>query len=393
MRKISADLIFPISQPPVKNGIIMLDNNNIVADIINPGKINYEIPDVEKFKGFICPGFINTHCHLELSFLKNKITGKKGLNDFILAVQQLKKGNIDVIQEAIVLADKEMFNNGIKAVGDISNNNLSFSLKKNSKIIYHTFIEVFGSDPDCAEKVFGKALKLSAEISGSSSISIVPHSPYSVSKELFDKIRIHAIKNNSILCMHNQESDDENNFFRNKTGGIDNRMKLLGIINTSFKPTGLNSLPSVAQFLPKENPFLLVHNTVSTAYDIAFAINYFKNPCWCFCPNSNLFIENKLPDFNLFLNLEDHITVGTDSLASNKSLSVLEELKIIQFSLPSIELNTLLKWGTINGAAFLNLQNSLGSIKKGKNPGINLIENIDLLNIKLSEKSSVKVLA
>ncbi len=393
MRKIAADYIFPIAQSPIAKGIIILDENNVVVDIINPETMDYDIQDVKKYKGFICPGFINTHCHLELSYLKNRILENTGLHNFIMEVQRLKKENEEVIQEAIVLADKEMYNNGIKAVGDISNSNHSFSIKKNSNIVYHTFIEVFGSDPDYADAIFSKALKLVKQYSVNDSISIVPHSPYAVSKELFNKIKLLAKENKSILCMHNQENNDENNFFIDNTGNIEKRMKQLGIKNSSFNATGLNSLPSVAEYLPKENPLLLVHNTVSNANDIAFAENYFKNPWWCFCPKSNIYIENKLPNLPFFLNNQNNTTIGTDSLASNKTLSVLEELKTIQFNIPSIELNTLFKWGTYNGAVFLNLQDTLGTIEKNKKPGINLIEKVDLLNIKLSEKSSIRVLA
>jgi aminodeoxyfutalosine deaminase len=392
MRKISADYIFPISQPPIYKGIILLNNENIVIDVIDPYKINYEIQDVERYCGFICSGFINTHCHLELSYLKDKIQKEKGLHEFILAIEQLKNEDSNIIEEALFLADTEMLNNGIKAVGDISNNNYSFLTKKNSQIVYHTFIEVFGSHPKNAALIFNNALKLAKEYFNDKAISIVPHSPYSVSKELFDKIKTHALENNSLLCMHNQENEDENVYFRSKEGMIEKRMQVFGIENNSFKSTGSNSLPSVAEYLPSENTILLVHNTVSNADDIAFAVDYFKNPWWCFCPNSNLFIENILPDFQIFLKNNNNITIGTDSLASNTSLSILEELKTIHFNMPSIELNTLLKWGTFNGAAFLNLGKYLGSIEKGKNPGINLIENVDLLNIKLLKKSSVKVL-
>lgn len=392
MRKISADLIFLVSQPPISKGIIILDDNNTIMDILDEQVVDYEIQNVEKYQGFICPGFINTHCHLELSYLKNRISEKIGLHNFILEIHKKRKEDIEIIKEASVIADKEMYDNGIKAVGDISNNNLSFSIKDCSKLVYHTFIEVYGSDPDSAELVFNKAINLFNEFSDINFVSIVPHSPYSVSKKLLYKIKEHACENNSILCMHNQENEDENIFFRGYNGNIGKRLKLYGIEDNSIAPTGLNSLASVAEYLPESNSILLVHNTVSKAQDIEFAVEYFKDLWWCFCANSNSFLENKLPDIRLFLNNENNITIGTDSLASNKSLSILDELKTIQFNLPSVDLKTLIKWGTFNGAAFLKLQNMLGSIEKGKKPGINLIENVDLLNVKLLENSRVRVL-
>ena len=391
MKKISSDYLFPINQAPIFRGILILDDQNTVLDIINPEVVDYTVQDVKIYKGFICPGFVNTHCHLELSYLKNQILENTGLHNFIIEVQRLKMKNDENIQETIALADIEMTKNGIVAVGDVSNNMDSFEIKKNSKIYYHTFIEVFGSNPNDAEAVFNHAIKLANKYFNDH-ISIVPHSPYAVSKELFSKIKAYAIENNSILCMHHQENEDENDFFKNRDGNIFKRLQLLGVDYKSFNSTGFNSLASVSEFLPNNNPILMVHNTVSESEDIAFAENYFKNLWWCFCPSSNLFIENKLPNFQLFKQNENNITLGTDSLASNKSLSILEEIKKIQLKMPEMELNTLLKWGTYNGANYLKLENTLGSFEKGKKPGVNLIEKIDLMNLKLSAQSSVKVL-
>jgi cytosine/adenosine deaminase-related metal-dependent hydrolase len=93
-----------------------------------------------------------------------------------------------------------------------------------------------------------------------------------------------------------------------------------------------------------------------------------------------LYIENKLPDYNLFIQEKARVTIGTDSLASNWSLSVLDELKTITKHFPEIPLQTLLTWATKNGADFLGF-NQLGTIEKGKKPGLNLLKNVDRLKI------------
>ncbi|HRP60104.1 MAG TPA: amidohydrolase family protein, partial [Vicingus sp.] len=82
------------------------------------------------------------------------------------------------------------------------------------------------------------------------------------------------------------------------------------------------------------------------------------------------YIEGRQPNYHLFLN--EKCTIGTDSLASNWSLSILDELKTISNNSPNIELEKLIKWATINGAEFLGIDNQYGSIEKGKKPGINL---------------------
>ena len=83
------------------------------------------------------------------------------------------------------------------------------------------------------------------------------------------------------------------------------------------------------------------------------------------------------------------ITVGTDSLASNDTLSVLEELKLIQKNFSHIPTNELLTWACKNGAEFFGYD-ELGSFKAGSKPGVVLIENVD--GIQLTPESKVKVL-
>ena len=87
MRKISANYVFPITSEPIKNGIIVLDDNNTIIEIIDNGGELKETYNLEFYNGIIVPGFVNTHCHLELSHLKNTIVKGKGMPRFIECVQ------------------------------------------------------------------------------------------------------------------------------------------------------------------------------------------------------------------------------------------------------------------------------------------------------------------
>jgi cytosine/adenosine deaminase-related metal-dependent hydrolase len=112
------------------------------------------------------------------------------------------------------------------------------------------------------------------------------------------------------------------------------------------------------------------------------------------CPGSNLFIQNRLPNLLLFSSQElyQNVCLGTDSLASNTSLSILEEMKIIQHYAPEIPHNMLLQWATLNGARALGFDHLLGSFEKGKTPGVNLFTHIDFKNKRLTTESTVKML-
>ncbi len=278
-------------------------------------------------------------------------------------------------QEAIIRAEDEMLANGIVAVGDISNENVSFGQKAKSRIKYYSFIEALGFRPSAADVNFDKARKLYDELTLKYKLqgSIIPHAPYSASEKLFKKISGFASEGD-ILSIHNQESAGENLFFNTGEGELLRHFKYYDMDISFWEPTGCNSLQWSLKHLPKDIKLLLVHNTYTSAEDIEWAENYSGKLYWCFCPNANLYIENKNPDYDMFNEAGVRITIGTDSLASNWSLSVLDELKTISKYAPHISLEKLLCRATKNGAEFLGFDEELGTLEKGKRPGINLIE-------------------
>lgn len=387
MKKISANYIFPGNIPPIKNGVLIIDKNGTIIDLLNPQKDEINWSEVEIHKGFICPGFINTHCHLELSYLKNQIQEKTQLHGFIKEII-IKRNTFseEDRNQAIIEAELEMKKNGIVAVGDISNGNSTFKQKEKGILHYHTFIEVFGSDPKIANDAFLQAENLYKLYYNSTRVSITPHATYSVSDPLTLLINDHCITNKSLVSIHNQETESENEFHKKGSGHLYNFLEIDK--KTAFIATGENALSSFLAKYKDLNHTLLVHNTFTDKDDIRWANKYNSDIYWAFCPNANLYIENKLPNFELFLN--EKCTIGTDSYASNWSLSILDELKTISKSSPNINLETLIKWATFNGAEFLKFSH-LGSFEIGKTPGINLIENVNEMT--LTEKSSIKVLA
>jgi cytosine/adenosine deaminase-related metal-dependent hydrolase len=86
-----------------------------------------------------------------------------------------------------------------------------------------------------------------------------------------------------------------------------------------------------------------------------------------------LYIENRLPNYQYFLDTGAKMTIGTDSLTSNWQLSILEEMKTIARFQSYVPFQTLLRWATINGAEALGFDDQLGSIEVGKKPGLLLL--------------------
>jgi cytosine/adenosine deaminase-related metal-dependent hydrolase len=390
MRKISANYIFPGTSPPLKNGIIVLDDSGEILEIQDTGGTLREIAKLEFYNGIIVPGFVNAHCHLELSHLRNLIPKHTGLAGFIFEVSRHRNESRKTVLPAMKQGEEEMLRNGIVAVGDISNTEDSFAIKANGNIYYHTFIEVFGLDPGNAESIIAKAKNLADTLQKKAPLpfSIIPHAPYSVSPSLFREISL--LENNTPLSIHNQETEGERILFRNKKGSLYNILSELVPEFQNLIPRTSGSLEYILENLKNIKKLLLVHNTFTTASDLLFSLHSGPQKCWVFCPNANLYIENTLPDIQLFRNKNQQIALGTDSLASNDHLSILEEMKTIAQHFPEVPLEEMITWATFNGAEALNISEKYGKIEPGRKPGLNLIYDLDLSELKLTEKTRVK---
>jgi cytosine/adenosine deaminase-related metal-dependent hydrolase len=380
MKIFRADYVFPVSAHPIKNGIVTVDDNGKIVSVTDNLPADINIEQVEHVKGAICPGFINAHCHLELSHLKDKIAPKGGLINFIKSIQSVRGAAATEISAAAEKADKDMYENGIVAVGDIANSNATIPAKAKSKIYYHTFVETFGFTPAGAQDIFDKALGLLDEFKPAS-CSITPHSPYSVSKELFKLIKKYCETGTNLISIHNQESDEENKFYRYRLGGFLDLYEHFGIDITHFKSQARNSLQSILPLLTNKQEVLLVHNTCTNLKDIYFIKRFDKKVHFCFCPGANLYIENRLPKVELFVDQGFNLTLGTDSLASNTKLCILNEMRILQEKFPSLTTERLMQWATINGARYLGIDEEKGTIEPGKTPGLNLLTGLDELKI------------
>ncbi|MES2131936.1 MAG: amidohydrolase, partial [Bacteroidota bacterium] len=158
MRFISASQIFSGKEFLKEDTVLVLKEDGTITDLIAAESIDNT--KIEHYHGILTPGFINTHCHLELSHLKDKINRHTGIVDFGLSV--IKHRNdiaAEQQQEYMLQADKDMKAAGIVAVGDISNSALSAGTKKQSKLYYHTFVELIALNPERANLVFDAGLE------------------------------------------------------------------------------------------------------------------------------------------------------------------------------------------------------------------------------------------
>lgn len=374
-QKLKADKIFD-GNTFQENKVLLLEPDGTIAGLIAAEEAG---DDIKVYNGILTPGFINCHCHLELSHLKNVIPPHTGLIEFLCSVVTKRGFPADFIQQEIEKAEKEMEEKGIVAVGDIGNTADTASIKSSSRIRWQNFVEVLSfTDAKAAENIdyyqqvatqMENALKNNATPHRT---SLVPHAPYSISPQTFQ--RINQLTANQIISIHNQEHPAEDVLYQTGGGDYLKLFKIFGMDASPFPVTGKTSIRSVLPYFNNGQTVLLVHNTCMTEPDISWANEYAAandiQLVYCICINANLYIENKCPPLDLFIKHNCRIVLGTDSYSSNWQLNMAKEIAAIQKHFPQLPVETVLQWATANGARALQWSDALGSFEKGKKPGV-----------------------
>ncbi|MBG0857942.1 MAG: amidohydrolase family protein [Bacteroidales bacterium] len=387
MKRFSAHFIYTNTGFPLKRAVVTADDDGKIISIHDTGGTLQESRSVEFFNGIIIPGFINCHCHLELSHMKGVITGGKGLDDFIKNIRSSRDDDPQKIVASARASDGDMYGEGISVCADICNTSLTFGIKKESRIRYLNMIEVFGIDPEKAGRRMNEFLGIAGEaVLSGLTYSIVPHSVYSVSRPLFRLLRNNS-NNNKVTSIHFMETEGEKAFLSDHSGPLAEAYRHSGLMPP--KPETIKShSDAIMNEMTQSGNLIVVHNTFA---DTATVRDILKrgNTYWCLCPRSNIYIEGRLAPVEMLVSEGCEIVIGTDSLASNNTLSILSELKTLQECFPQLSMEQMIRWATFNGARALGEERDFGTIEPGKKPGLLLLENLDIASQKLLPDTTV----
>ena len=361
----------------IKNGYVEFDEAD--GTIVSVGECS---ADEQITPGALTPGFVNGHCHIELSHLHGKFRKGTGMAGFIDQINELRDwaGRDEKVRLTRYWMDK-MWADGVSAMADISNDDSSFDVKKSHDMYTRTFLEVFGSEPHMCEGVMEEVTVLNATADQAGiDAAPTPHSCYTMSPELLSASAAAGLAK-GFLSYHSQESQEEEDLLRTGSGAMYENRRRSGMSTPPV--TGESSLKYFIQRLasavpaPYSQHILLVHNVCLTQDDIDAAKKVMDNVYWTVCPLSNIFIHNALPPIPLMRSNGLDIMLGTDSLSSNDDLDMVKEMFCIHQNFPEVPMSEILEWATLNGARFLKKDDVIGSLEVGKKPGIVRINNID----------------
>ena len=392
-RRITAEFVYTLdSVESIKNGFVEYDETD--GTVVAVGKCE---EDEEVLKGALVPGFVNAHCHVELSHLYKKFRKGTGMAGFIDQINELrdwagKEAKTSLVKEWM---DK-MWADGVSAMADISNDDSSFDVKKSHNMYTRTFLEVFGSEPEMCEGVMADVTALN-KVADEAGIDAAPtpHSCYTMSPQLLSASAAAGLEK-GFISYHSQESQEEEDLLRSGSGAMYENRKRSGMSTPPV--TGESSLKYFIDRLadaapaPYDQHILLVHNVCLAQEDIEAAKKVMNNVYWVVCPLSNIFIHNALPPIPLMRENGLAIALGTDSLSSNDDLDMVKEMYCLHKNFPEVPMGEILTWASLNGARFLAKDDQLGSIVPGKKPGIVRISNVDETGCVTADSSSVRVI-
>ena len=378
IRRITASYVYTLeSSEPIRNGFVEYDVED--GRIVRVGQCE---PDEKVLIGAIVPGFVNSHCHIELSHLYGKFRKGTGMAGFIDQINELRDwAGADVKAQLTQQWMDKMWKDGVSAMSDISNDDSSFKVKSSHKLYTRTFLEVFGSEPEMCDGVMADVtqLKKTADEIGIDAAP-TPHSCYTMSPQLLSASAAAGLES-GYLSYHSQESQEEEDLLISGSGAMYENRKHSGMSTPPV--TGESSLKyfidrlADAKQAPYDEHILLVHNVCLQQDDIEAAKKVMNNVYWAICPLSNIFIHNALPPVPLMRENDLSITIGTDSLSSNDDLDMVKEMVCIKQNFPEVPMNEILVWACLNGARFLSKEKELGSLAPGKTPGIVFVSGID----------------
>ena len=379
MKRVAAKYLYPLTAAePIRNGFVEYDDD---GTILQTGVCADPAEEEVFLDGAVIPGFVNAHCHIELSYmwkLFRKGTGMAGFIDQINALRDTASLE-DKLADIQIWMDR-LWQRGVTAMADISNCADSFAIKAASPMYTRTFLEVFGTEPqDCAAVIRDvKALQEQALACGLDAAP-TPHACYTMSPELLTAASAEGLRS-GYLSYHSEETPEEDEMIRSGSGPMWENRKRAGMSTPPV--TGTSSLQYFLERLqqvhaaPFDEHILLVHEVCMDQEGIDAVKAALNHPFIALCPLSNLFIHNALPPVELLRSNGMKLTIGTDSLSSNDDLDPVAELFCLQENFPQVPLGEMLGWACRNGAEFLGKEAVFGTLEPGKRPGLVLIDHL-----------------
>ena len=335
---------------PVENGQLVVENG-IIRDIFYDTSKPIEGELIDLSDCLVLPGFVNAHCHLSLSILKQRITRHNSFTDWVKSMTEENKV-VSFKNRVLAMHDqaKVMARSGVTALVDFLPQGDFIAEYASLPFRQTLLLEVLGFLPSSVDpimKYLESTLNHELDDNGLISYGLAPHAPYSVSPKLFEGVKRLSEKYDCPISCHVAEFPEELQFLQDGSGDMKDFLIELGVYDDCWVPPA----KSPAQYLDSLgvlDSLVAVHlNLVGNDLDLLKS----KKVKSVFCPQSTRWFgrEKYMPVRDL-LDLGMVVGLGTDSLASNDSLNFLDEIRAAEAMLADVSQEEILFMATRGGA-------------------------------------------
>lgn len=339
MRRLAASYIYTEPGRMLKNGILEIDEESRIINLIDTGGGLRESANLEYYNGVIVPGFIDCFCQIEQRVSIIPLSDKKNR---ISSSRQTSYNNQDKLSEYKTSIKREI--NSLRSVGTVAAANL-FVSNRGVKVEDNSWFSLIN---------FTKAQDTLDLRYKSDNLPLYHFFDLNTKEEILNLLASSQIESHNLLALPISEAIIE--IVRSDPEHLPN---LLWIIWNKKIPTNNISL---------ENVFTIL------------APRYFK------------ILNETIPNI-VNLTSTKNLCLGTGNPGNKQNLSLLEDMKLLHLKYPQLKLEEILSWATINGAKAIGREDELGSFERGKRPGVNLITQMDLRDLKLLDTTRIKSLA
>lgn len=366
---VTARWVFPVSSPPIEQGVIEIAGGQIVAvhNHHDPRAVN--LGNVA-----LIPGLVNTHTHLEFSDLAEPVQPALPFTKWIrslVSVRRASPATRDVVQQGLA----ECHVTGTAAVGEIATQDWSDADYSHPRLRVTAFREVIGlrSERIAAQLETARNWLTAPQPLGNFvTRGLSPHAPYSVHPDLYRDLIHLAAEHRAPVAIHLAETTSELELLSRGTGEFIEMLKRFNAWDDQSIPTGTRPLDYIKP-LSAITRGLIIHGNYLQGDEIDWLAQH-PQVSVIYCPRTHAFFRHPPHPWLQLLERGVNVALGTDSRGSNPDLSMWREMQFLVDHFPQIDPTRILAMGTLAGAQALGQRDSLGSLEPGKSAILAIVD-------------------